>query len=58
MITRKTDLEILIEGSNIEKINEMIDHKEKCLIEALDTNDIGRVQLLERQIKKLKSVKY
>ncbi len=54
MITRKTDLETLIESCNISKINEMILHKEKCLIEANDTNDVGRIQLLERQIKKLK----
>lgn len=57
MITRKTDLEILIESGDISKIDEMILHKEKCLIEANDTNDVGRIQLLQRQIKKLKSAK-
>lgn len=57
MITRKTDLELLIESGDVSKINEMILHKEKCLIEANDTNDIGRIQLLQRQINKLKSAK-
>lgn len=57
MITRKTDLEILIESGDISKIDEMISLKEKTLINAIETNDIGRIQLLQRQINKLKSAK-
>ena len=55
LLTRKTDLEILIESGDLQKINEMISHKEKSLINAIETDDIGRIQLLQRQIKKLKN---
>ncbi|MCL1671727.1 hypothetical protein [Elizabethkingia ursingii] len=70
-LVQKTSLDILIESGDAVEINKMISLKETALINArtnmnyflnrnqidLSENERARVQLLERQIEKLKSAK-
>ncbi|AQW96666.1 hypothetical protein BBD31_01585 [Elizabethkingia anophelis] len=70
-LVQKTSLDVLIESGDAVEINKMISLKETALINArtnmnyflnrnqidLSENERARVQLLERQIEKLKSAK-
>lgn len=55
ILIQRNSFDALLESGDLQKINEMISHKEKSLINAIETDDIGRIQLLQRQIKKLKN---
>jgi hypothetical protein len=68
MITKMTDLEILIESKDVAKIKEMITAKGRAMVEAVENyehltsvkmfehaeNEMSRAQLLDRQITQLK----